>query len=145
MVNKINNHELSKFNNTTDFNNSSVINVYPDTSNLGNNSGGKYNKSNVLFNDILLNQSHFNKSFKVFALDKDVSVNDNLIGLSKCSIIKKLNTSKLNNSICNDSREDDFLINPVPESDNKDYNIMFLILPVLLILLGAIILYKKSK
>ncbi len=47
--------------------------------------------------------------------------------------------------MCDDSREDNFLINPVPESDNKDYNIMLLILPVLLVLLGAIRLYKKNK
>ena len=47
--------------------------------------------------------------------------------------------------MCDDFREDNFLINPVPESDNKDYNILLLILPFLLVLLGAIILYKRKK
>ena len=43
--------------------------------------------------------------------------------------------------MCDDSREDNFLINHVPESNNKEYNIMLLI-PILLGLLGAIIVYK---
>ena len=116
-------------------NNSS--NIHHNTTNLVNLSTDKDKHDVVLFNDNLHNQNQYNKTFKLLNLNH--SINKDPIFNNK-----KLNNSKSNSNICDDSREDNFLINPVPESDNKD-NMMFLILPVLLVLLGAIIVYKIKK
>ena len=60
-----------------------------------------------------------NKSFKVFELDKDSSVNDSPIGLSNGSISKKLNSSKINNISNNNSSKD----NPINHvSEPKNFN-----------------------
>ena len=130
------NFNIKNINNNA--NNSLNINIYYNKSNLVNLSTNK-DKHNVgLFNGTLHNQNQYNKTCKLLGLNHSVN-NDSIFNN------KELNISKSNSNMCDDSSEDNFLINPVPESDNKDYNILLLILLFLLVLLGAIILYKIKK
>ena len=131
-VNLTNNSIDPKLNNL--INNSS--NIYHNKSNLVNLSTDKNKQGIDLFNDNLYNKNQYNKTFKLLGLNHSVN-NDSIFNN------KELNISKSNSNICDDSREDNLLINPVPESNNKD-NMMFLI-PILLVLLGAIIVYKIKK
>ncbi len=132
-------HNINFVNNTSTNNiNNNSSNIHHNKPNLVNLSTNKNKHGIDLFNDTLHNQNQYNKTCNLLGLNHSIN-NDPIFN------DKKLNTSKSNSNMCDDSSEDNFLINPVPESDNKDYNILLLILLFLLVLLGAIILYKIKK